>query len=314
MRGFTAVSLARQPLLLAAAAALVAVADEQIALPNCPSRCGRVTVPHPFGIRPGCHLPGFNLTCDTRRAPPRLLLGDGALSVESIAINEGALRVRSRVANSSSYGVPASRIESLGHGGNPYTIAGERNELVLTGCNVFATLASYGGVTNRTVTGCASICKAQDVAAGGEQLEKYFLANETRANGKKCFGVGCCQQRIPAGAAFYGMELERLDAGDDRRFDAVVPVSMLIAEKGWFDRTSSRWRCSAASCLTCRSRCMTCPKDLGSDACHSQNSFCETQTHRYTSYTAGYICRCQPVIKETLTFVLFGRALTLGNS
>ncbi|CAL5010261.1 unnamed protein product [Urochloa decumbens] len=42
--------------------------------PNCTTRCGGVSVPYPFGIEPGCYLLGFNVTCDTTRTPPLLLL------------------------------------------------------------------------------------------------------------------------------------------------------------------------------------------------------------------------------------------------
>jgi hypothetical protein len=38
--------------------------------------CGDVRVTYPFGFGPSsCYCPGFNLTCDTSRNPPRLLLG-----------------------------------------------------------------------------------------------------------------------------------------------------------------------------------------------------------------------------------------------
>ncbi|KAL6844963.1 hypothetical protein ACP4OV_025622 [Aristida adscensionis] len=86
-------------LLAAAAAAAVAAAAHLIAaaadaerggigLPNCPTSCGDVEVPYPFGISPGCYLPGFNLTCDTGHALPRLLLGNGVLRVVHISIDK----------------------------------------------------------------------------------------------------------------------------------------------------------------------------------------------------------------------------------
>ncbi|WVZ54643.1 hypothetical protein U9M48_005410 [Paspalum notatum var. saurae] len=75
-------SVWRRPLLATAVAALVwlqfLVASEpqhpHIGLPNCPTTCGNVSVPYPFGIQPGCYLQGFNLTCNTSYTPPRLFL------------------------------------------------------------------------------------------------------------------------------------------------------------------------------------------------------------------------------------------------
>jgi hypothetical protein len=52
-------------------------------------------VPYPFGIRDGCSLPfpGFNLTCDQTRHPPRLLFGDGGtLQVVEISLANSTVR------------------------------------------------------------------------------------------------------------------------------------------------------------------------------------------------------------------------------
>jgi hypothetical protein len=66
-------------------------AEAQVAVgagppPGCPDRCGNVQVPFPFGIRDGCFLAGFGLTCDTTRNPPRLMVGDGTLQVVNISL------------------------------------------------------------------------------------------------------------------------------------------------------------------------------------------------------------------------------------
>ncbi|CAO2179462.1 unnamed protein product [Urochloa humidicola] len=57
-----------------------------IGLPNCLTVCGGVQVPYPFGIGPGCHLLGFDLTCNTNHTPPRLFLrGNDGLQVTNIS-------------------------------------------------------------------------------------------------------------------------------------------------------------------------------------------------------------------------------------
>ncbi|CAM0942875.1 unnamed protein product [Alopecurus aequalis] len=49
-----------------------------LALPGCPSSCGNITVPYPFGIGPGCYRvdglqsQGFQLICDTGPSTPLL--------------------------------------------------------------------------------------------------------------------------------------------------------------------------------------------------------------------------------------------------
>jgi hypothetical protein len=89
--------------LLVQAAALVLVlvlpladAADQAArgLPNRATACGDVPVPYPFGLGAGCYhySPGFNLTCDTSQAAPRLLLGTGAFQVLDISLANATVR------------------------------------------------------------------------------------------------------------------------------------------------------------------------------------------------------------------------------
>nr|CAB3489393.1 unnamed protein product [Digitaria exilis] len=60
----------------------------------CNSSCGDVRVPYPFGISPGCYMPGFNLTCNKSYNPPRLLLdSDGILEVVNISLLDSTVRV-----------------------------------------------------------------------------------------------------------------------------------------------------------------------------------------------------------------------------
>ncbi|WVZ88169.1 hypothetical protein U9M48_034717 [Paspalum notatum var. saurae] len=78
--------LAAAVLALAVAAAPAAVSHRPttaaIGLPNCTTSCGGVDVPYPFGIEPGCHMQGLNVTCNRTYTPPRLIfLGTRVLSI-----------------------------------------------------------------------------------------------------------------------------------------------------------------------------------------------------------------------------------------
>ncbi|OEL13183.1 hypothetical protein BAE44_0025798 [Dichanthelium oligosanthes] len=98
--------LLRQLLVAAAAVLLVVVAYAAAAaagvglpmgLANCPTSCGGVSVPYPFGIQPGCQLLGFNLTCNTSYTPPRLLLEENnnvqLLIITSISLDDSTMRL-----------------------------------------------------------------------------------------------------------------------------------------------------------------------------------------------------------------------------
>ncbi|XP_025792151.1 wall-associated receptor kinase 3-like [Panicum hallii] len=173
MRAFT-VSVTRPQLVLATAVAalvsssqllLLAAAADQIGRPGCPTVCGDVSVPYPFGISPECSLPGFILTCDTSRTPPRLSLGgDGTLQVTNISLDSATVRVSGPAIHIS---VPRTIITTAGNGtwggpawglsdGGSNILSAASNELIITGCNLFVGLRVTGDV--RVINSCGTLC------------------------------------------------------------------------------------------------------------------------------------------------------------
>ncbi|CAM0151095.1 unnamed protein product [Urochloa decumbens] len=71
------VLLATAGALLIQAAAIAEQHELPITRPGCPGKCGNISIPFPFGMKPGCFREGFEVTCDHSFQPPRAFLGKG---------------------------------------------------------------------------------------------------------------------------------------------------------------------------------------------------------------------------------------------
>lgn len=155
-----------------------------VALPGCPESCGSITVPYPFGIGQSCSRPGFNLTCDETRRPPKLFLGD-SVEVDAISLSDLTVRIRSKVLNATTLGVDNGASWSGGLTPNAtIAVSTQHNVFVAVGCNIIAHLVAghrdgQGDSRHEYVSACAALC---DTLPGLEDAS--------------CSGVGCCQTTI----------------------------------------------------------------------------------------------------------------------
>lgn len=309
-------------ILLAAAAVLEAVlqfagAVGSTGLPNCPTSCGGVGVPYPFGIGAGCyHSPGFNLTCDGRgHDPPRLLLGqDGSFRVLDISLanatvratRTGAINITSDAGTSNaSLSDGRGAWGGLGGDGGPYVLSDDGNELlIINGCDVLALLTAGAGSnssSNVTISGCASFCPGTDA---GSRTTLSVSSTDRR-----CTGVRCCQMPISIGRASYDVTFRRLDASQAP--DINVQPLVLIAELGWLAQAAASTRGaplpvnldetpvpvllgwaigSAPLADQTPMNNSTCALDAAHGACRSRHSACRNVA---TAVRSGYVCDCQ---------------------
>ncbi|CAL4907558.1 unnamed protein product [Urochloa decumbens] len=341
MSVLTTASMARQLVLAAAVAALVSLsqllllasaAADQIGLPGCPTICGNISVPYPFGITPECSLPGFNLTCDdtSRGTPLRLSFGgNGTLRVTNISLDDATVRV---------YG-PAIEIKlssDMDAGGGSWggqawglndgssaacVLSPVHNELVVTGCGIFAELRTTD--YNEVVIGsCGSVCSLG---------QPYMLQTSSRSC-KKCSGIGCCQAAITKADTFYNLRLTAISSGGFEGAPGEGPAGTLfIAEEGWFDSRSNHtgdainltaakfdedmmtnvpavlaWMIPPSMLQDPTAseprdgNATTCTRDTGATVCHSRYSSCTNTTIQTSSSSSeptyvdkiGYTCKC----------------------
>ncbi|CAD6226366.1 unnamed protein product [Miscanthus lutarioriparius] len=298
----------------------VVAADDAAAQPmpaprpaDCPSMCGDVHIPYPFGIGGNCAWSGldeFTLICNRSFSPPRPYLGD--FEVMSIALDAGEMRVVGSVSyicyNSSTTAIANGIIGWTFTFGAPFLVSQKRNAFTAIGCHTLAYVSGGDEGSYGYHTGCITSCQSLHAAA---------------QDGDECTGLGCCQTSIPANISRVDVFLRhsRKETNPAWRYS---PCSYaFVAEKSWYhfrrrdltrvgnknftDRIGDRsiplvldWAIrSNGSCH------IQLEDDNGGEsakpvalACVSANSHCVNATQG-----SGYLCRCSKGYKGNPYFV-----------
>ncbi|KAK9072296.1 hypothetical protein SSX86_008729 [Deinandra increscens subsp. villosa] len=183
-------------------AATTKTAVNNITIPGCPSKCGSLTVPYPFGIgtNSGCSIgPWFDITCNTSFDPPKAFLSAEVFSylgvnrtiqrIEVVDISDEHVRVRNAIA-SKCYDQTGEMIQTNASGltlTNSYFTLSERNKVFAVGCDDYAFVSPVAEIEGRNFSsGCVSIC-----------------SNVTDVPNGTCSGLGCCATSLPTGLSTY---------------------------------------------------------------------------------------------------------------
>ncbi|XP_076953211.1 wall-associated receptor kinase 2-like [Bidens hawaiensis] len=162
-----------------------------ISKPNCPTHCGNVKVPYPFGIgyNKGCSLDNsFYVTCNKSYEPPKLFLLSSNIEIYNISDSE--FRIHSGVAYRcyKSNGTILEEFEWWSRLVSPFTFS-QKNKFTVLGCDDYSLIRGTKGTDFSS--GCLGLCgKAEDVPNDGQ-----------------CSGSGCCQTSIPKGLDYYNVTL-----------------------------------------------------------------------------------------------------------
>ncbi|XP_076895600.1 wall-associated receptor kinase 2-like [Bidens hawaiensis] len=166
-------------------------AINNIAKPNCPTRCGNVTVPYPFGIGKdsGCSLDdSFYMTCNMSSSDPILFLQSSNIEIYNISDSEFRIRTWPAFRCYESNGTMRNEFEWWSRLVSPFTFA-QKNKFTVLGCDDYSLIR--GTKETDFSSGCLGLCgKAQDVPNDGQ-----------------CSGSGCCQTSIPKGLDYYNVTL-----------------------------------------------------------------------------------------------------------
>ncbi|KAJ1376612.1 Wall-associated receptor kinase, galacturonan-binding domain [Sesbania bispinosa] len=269
----------QQQLLLLLVAILVASTQTQpMSLPNCPTNCGSVTIPFPFGTTESCSLDSTflincNQTSSTLHTP---FLAQRNLSVLNISLN-GELHVAWPVA-SDCYARKGKQVNQTVQGLNLTNFhVSSRNKLTVVGCDTIGLVVGNDSKGKNYTTGCVSLCNRLD---------------DIEANGT-CSGTGCCEISIPQGLLSFGYVSASI-FNHTRVLDFNPCGYTFLVEDGAYNFVSTDlvkfektefplvldWAIGNKTCLEAQ-------KEVSSYACKAENSEC------YNSMKgAGYLCKC----------------------
>uniref|UniRef100_A0ACD5UDR7 Uncharacterized protein n=1 Tax=Avena sativa TaxID=4498 RepID=A0ACD5UDR7_AVESA len=274
----TATGLHKMALPMAALLPLVAtlLAASAAAAAVCPTNCGLTDFSYPFGIGPGCSLPGFNLTCDTKN---HLLLGSPNVTVDyMISASDPVSVLAVYVVRSVHMGSGAGMFSTSWEGpGTPFAISSASNmSLFVLGCGVTATLLDRGG-TGAVVGNCSVVC-------AGEEIMR-------RLPDGLCVGLGCCRIDLRAHLRAFTLNISR--AGHGVSSDK---LSFLVAGRDRYTFRPSDLEhgidvdkvppAMLDWAIPDQPDCRRAMDDKVTYACVSNQSECQD------SPIGGYVCRC----------------------
>uniref|UniRef100_M4DFT8 Protein kinase domain-containing protein n=1 Tax=Brassica campestris TaxID=3711 RepID=M4DFT8_BRACM len=163
---------------------------------SCPTHCGRILIPYPFGVGKGCYLnEWFEIQCNSSTSgelvPYLIKINKQVVRIDLPVLYAsltppfpyGSLKIRTSIMStgcsnkSSSSSSRLGRIfgEPLDFTGSPFTI-GRSNKLVAVGCDNMATLTNL----EPRLVGCISSC-----------------GSRKKGDKSSCNGYRCCQADTP---------------------------------------------------------------------------------------------------------------------
>ncbi|KAM0829076.1 hypothetical protein ACQ4PT_067104 [Festuca glaucescens] len=275
--------------------------------PGCRDKCGGMSIPFPFGMdKPGCFLPGFEVTCNTSSTPPRAFLAYNhddppyeviyqyafgnesrggedryqAVELFDISLDTSEVRVyggvTSRCFTNETVGLRKGEYMRLDREG-PFLLS-PRDDLVGVGWSVQSSM-SYQIKPYPDPLSCTSNSPFRVTAPNGS-----------------CSGLGCCQVALPP----PWPNLPVIDTAvildpDTNTFWETNPCSYgMVVERSWYNfSTEDLYGYEVLSKKLARGfpvvldfaiRNGPCERD----GCLSGNSSCAKAPYD----AAGYVCRC----------------------
>ncbi|CAI8598496.1 unnamed protein product [Vicia faba] len=283
-----AVKYSKQLLLIVVVAVFhTKTATQPMSHPNCPTMCGSVTIPFPFGTTKDCSLDNtFLINCNktssttsnsTAQVP---FLQKTKRRVLNISL-DGELRVAWPVA-SNCYTEKVALVDQIPQEiiMTYFPISPTRNKLIAVGCDTFGVFFAMDSGGENYTSGCVTLCGRRD----------EIVANES------CSGTGCCEVSIP-----HGHVLTRVVYASQSIFSNHSSVHNLgpcgyafLVENGNYrleykDLFKLEKEFPVVLDWTIGNKtCEQAKKDISSYACKADKSTC----YHAGTKKLGYLCKC----------------------
>ncbi|XBI81117.1 hypothetical protein VPH35_090103 [Triticum aestivum] len=246
---------------------------------DCPTACGQVDVPYPFGINSLCTM-GSEFRLDCVNSSGRMMLYADAYEVTRISLSLSKVWLSMPI----SYLCidTASGIRTYQHAANlsgtPFSFSEDDNKFFVIGCNTVA----YVIQDDSSVRGCISRCLPEE-----------------RLNNGSCSGYGCCRMDIRRNMSSYKVFLkESYNSTEELRYRSRCSYVMVMEEAAldysttyidsmkFYDTRKGQvpavmdWAIGGYACKAAR-------LNGTSYACVGRNTECVD-----TSVGQGYLCNC----------------------
>ncbi|KAI3795026.1 hypothetical protein L1987_37669 [Smallanthus sonchifolius] len=254
--------------------ALEGATTNNTAKADCPTHCGNVTVPYPFGIGTNCSLDRiFNLNCNDSYEPPKLFVG----SLEIYNISDSELRIFTRVSYRcfNQRGLFADQYNDWTDLAGFYTFS-TKNKYTVIGCDDYALIS---GINKEDFfSACFGLCQTPSNVHKGQ-----------------CSGIGCCQIPIPKGLSYYSATLNSINNHSDVWHDNECGFGFLV-EEGGFEFGGAIDLSSGYTEFVNRIRSnMVVVLDWvikSNVSCTAEGSECKGNSSCYDVEGDGYRCKC----------------------
>ncbi|MBA0797913.1 hypothetical protein Gohar_008563 [Gossypium harknessii] len=265
--------------LLVMAVTFIPVTRAQVFAKNgCPTHCGDLTIPYPFGTMEGCYLnKNFYIKCTETADSFKAYLAYTDFIVTDITM-EGQLQILTTVARDC-YSAPRLPVMTIRQiiSLSPfsiYNVSNTRNKFTAIGCDTYAYL--YGFVGNKSYrAGCMSLCnRFEDLVDGS------------------CSGFGCCQIQIPDGlktidvVAYSFNRHVNVSDFNPCSYAFIVEESRFRFSSGYVQYISEDYKFPVSlDWVVSNETCVEAAKNPSNYACH------RSECHEPDT-GSGYLCKC----------------------